>query len=105
VVVKDPKTSRIVSVIARAIISRKKSIKYKNHLGAEIMIMLGRHRERIIKRLNRPTVVVQLEDPVHGPFEADVYIDELTSEERARVHSDDLHLLQKHQEQQSWSAF
>ena len=56
------------------------------------MIMLGRHRERIIKRLNRPTVVVQLEDPVHGAFEADVYIDELTPEERARVHPDDLHL-------------
>ena len=56
------------------------------------MIMLGRHRERIIKHLNRSTVVVQLEDPVHGPFEADVYIDELTPEERARVHPDDLHL-------------
>ena len=56
------------------------------------MIMLGRHRERIIKRLNRPTVVVQLEDPVHGAFEVDVYIDELTPEERARVHPDDLHL-------------
>ena len=56
------------------------------------MIILGRHRERIIKHLNRPTVVVQLEDPVRGAFEADVYIDELTPEERARVHPDDLHL-------------
>ena len=65
------------------------------------MIMLGRHRERIIKRLNRPTVVVQLEDENGEAFEADVYIDELTPEERARVHPDDLHLLQKHQEQQS----
>ena len=61
-------------------------------LGAEIMIMLGRHRERIIKHLNRPTVVVQLEDPVHGAFEADVYIDELTPEGRTRVHPDGLHL-------------
>ena len=41
-VVKDPKTSRIVSVIARAIISRKKSIKYKNHLGGKIMIQVRR---------------------------------------------------------------
>ena len=65
------------------------------------MIMLGRHRERIIKHLNRPTVVVQLEDPVHGPFEADVYIDELTPEERARVHPDDLPVLRKHLAQQS----
>ena len=56
------------------------------------MIMLGRHRERIIKHLNRPTVVVQLEDPVRGAFEADAYIDELTPEEKARVHPDDLHL-------------
>ena len=54
--------------------------------------MLFSNRKEAIRHLNRPTVGVQFEDPVHGPFEADVYIDELTPEERARVHPDDLHL-------------
>ena len=65
------------------------------------MIILGRHRERVIKHLNRPTVTLQLEDENGEPFEAEEYIDELTPEEIASVHPDDLHLLQKHQAQQS----
>lgn len=65
------------------------------------MIMLERHRQEFIDHINRPQVTVQLEDTAGEPFEAYVYIDELTPEEEARVHPDDLHLLQKHREQQS----
>ena len=65
------------------------------------MIILGRHRERVIKHLNRPTVTLQLEDENGEPFEAEQYIDDLTPEERACVHPDDRPALQKYLAQQS----
>ncbi len=63
--------------------------------------MFFANREKAIKHFNRPKVTLQLEDENGEPFEALVHIDELTPEERASVHPDDLHLLQKHQAQQS----
>ena len=63
------------------------------------MIMLEQHWQEFIGHINRPQVTVQLEDTAGEPFEAYVYIDELTPEEEARVHPDDLHLLQKHRKQ------
>ena len=65
------------------------------------MIMLERHRKAFIDHINRPKVTLQLEDENGEPFEALVHIDDLTPEERASVHPDDRHLLQKHQAQQS----
>ena len=59
------------------------------------------NREKALKHFNRPKVTLQLEDENGEPFEALVHIDDLTPEERASVHPDDLHLLQKHQAQQS----
>ena len=63
--------------------------------------MFFSNREKAIKHFNRPKVTLQLEDENGEPFEALVHIDDLTPEERASVHPDDLHLLQKHQAQQS----
>ena len=63
--------------------------------------MFFSNREKALKHLNRPKVTLQLEDENGEPFEALVHIDDLTPEERASVHPDDLHLLQKHQAQQS----
>ena len=63
--------------------------------------MFFSNREKALKHFNRPKVTLQLEDENGEPFEALVHIDDLTPEERASVHPDDLHLLQKHQAQQS----
>ena len=63
--------------------------------------MFFSNREKALKHFNRPKVTLQLEDENGEPFEALVHIDDLTLEERASVHPDDLHLLQKHQAQQS----
>ena len=63
--------------------------------------MFFSNREKALKHFNRPKVTLQLEDENGEPFEALVHIDDLTPEERASVHPDDLHLLQKHREQQS----
>ena len=63
--------------------------------------MFFSNREEALKHFNRPKVTLQLEDENGEPFEALVHIDDLTPEERASVHPDDLHLLQKHQAQQS----
>ena len=58
--------------------------------------MFFSNREKAIKHFNRPKVTLQLEDENGEPFEALVHIDDLTPEERASVHPDDRHLLQKH---------
>ena len=63
--------------------------------------MLFSNRKEAVRMLNRPKVTVQLEDPETRPFEALVYVDELTPEEAARVHPDDQPVLQKHLAQQS----